>query len=221
MRKVIVFARSEIITINDTIIRPMTAPINFLDNAEKIQFVSTSAEDSLSGNGAKILVIIGLDNNHKPLGETLSLNGLTPVLTEHEYLRINRIEVFTSGTLEKNVGLITAFAPIGGFYLMSIPIGYSRSLSSVFTIPEKTKGVLTQVFINTPKGRDVNAKLVYRSFGTQRIVGIVDSFESQGEIGVNGGRPVAEKTDIFALANSSTPNTTVSCFYTLELTKDL
>lgn len=48
-------------------------------NAERLAFVSTSADDAEAGTGARTVTIIGLDGNWNQQTETVTLNGLTTV----------------------------------------------------------------------------------------------------------------------------------------------
>lgn len=75
--------------------------------ASVLDIASTSANDALAGTGMRQVLIRGLDANLLEIEEVVDLNGLTPVQTTLEYLRVNDAIGVTAGSLRVNEGNIT------------------------------------------------------------------------------------------------------------------
>ena len=99
-------------------------PYIFPTVAVNMSMVSTSAADI---NIAKF--ITGLDANYNPISETLLTNGLTPVITANQYLRINNVRT-TSGNA---VGTVTLTN--GGITYAKILPGVGQTQMSQYTVP--------------------------------------------------------------------------------------
>ena len=75
---------------------------------QTLSVVSASANDASGGTGARTVEIQGLDSNWNLLTETVTMNGLTPVVTTQEhFLRVFRARVVTAGSLQSNAAQIT------------------------------------------------------------------------------------------------------------------
>ena len=55
--------------------------------AAALNVVSTNANDTAAGTGARTVRVTGLDANWNEISEIVTLNGLTPVQTVNSYLR--------------------------------------------------------------------------------------------------------------------------------------
>ena len=133
-------------------------PISFPSNtAEKFSVASTSANDTAAGSGAITLLIIGLDTNKEPQLDVVALNGLTPVLTNLDFTRINRALVFSSGATESNEGTIY-FSSEGGSWSSGIPttvvyniivVGTGYTQTAIYTTPlNVTNTVIGNVIVS-------------------------------------------------------------------------
>lgn len=107
----------------------------FLAAAAQLEVVSTSASDTALGTGARTVLVSGLDANYEVISEVVTLNGLTPVLTTREYLRINVFTTTSSGSGEVNAGDITLRVAGGGAIQSIARAGYGFGRSAVFTVP--------------------------------------------------------------------------------------
>lgn len=97
--------------------------------------VSTSAADTVAGTGARTLSIQYLDENKKMASATLSLAGLTPVLTPAAF-RIFRMKLLTVGSGGTNAGTITATAAVDGTVTAEIAIGgANQTQMAIWTSP--------------------------------------------------------------------------------------
>lgn len=104
--------------------------------AELVSLTSTSAsDDGAIGQGAKTVLVSGLDANGDSISEIVTLNGLSDAETTLSFLRVNQLTVATCGTLGGNVGAITAAGVTSGYTLNQIDAGDGISHSSTYTIP--------------------------------------------------------------------------------------
>jgi hypothetical protein len=118
---------------------------------------ATSTEPSIDradppGNGARTIVIEGLDSDYNTISEILSVGGPP---SNQEFLRISRSFVKTAGSIGTNRGIITVKA--GSITVITIGIrgsggkveGFGQSLTSVYTVPAGKTGYLTQWTVGT------------------------------------------------------------------------
>jgi hypothetical protein len=100
----------------------------------QMSIVSTSADDDLTGIGARTLELHYLDDNLDQQTELINTDGLTPVLTIATNIRfINDFHVHVYGTSPVALGTITASN--GGITYGQMTAGDNRSTSSARMIP--------------------------------------------------------------------------------------
>jgi len=121
--------------------------------AEIVSVVSTSANDSAAGTGARTLMLIGQGAGYVEQTETITLNGLTPVLSTLSYLRLDRAIVFTGGSpLATNEGVITGGQSVTiANVFFNIPIGVNRTTIAAYTIPADKVGYVKSMFFTLAK----------------------------------------------------------------------
>lgn len=108
----------------------------YLTTASTLDIVSTSANDTLLGTGARTLFVSGINENKLPVTETIELDGLNPVTTQHQYFGINRIGITSSGSLHTNDGVITAAVTGTPANIQAeIPLGAGVTQQAIFFIP--------------------------------------------------------------------------------------
>src|SRR3972149_7552545 len=78
-------------------------------SGETVSIVSTSANDTSDGTGARQVVIHGLDVGGSEQSETVILSGTTPVVSTLSYIFINKFYVTTVGSNNISVGDITIY----------------------------------------------------------------------------------------------------------------
>ena len=117
-------------------------------SAIPMEVVSDSADDDVGGIGAREIHVYGLDNDWYWTHETVVVTGLVPVVLEHEYLRVYRMNVEQVGTSRENVGNIVVRPEGGGTPLAQIAAGKGQSLMAIYSIPNGWTGVIRQLEIN-------------------------------------------------------------------------
>lgn len=115
--------------------------------------VSTDANDTILGSGARLVQIVGLDANYDEVIEVVPLNGLSPVNTANEYLRLQDVTVISTGTtFAANTGAISV--SIGGNDQLCIAAGGGVSRNSHYTVPNNFTFFLfdTIISVYSPTG---------------------------------------------------------------------
>lgn len=123
----------------------------FPTSAGTLTVVSGSDQDKAGGTGATQIYISGLDANYDALNETVTLNGITPVVTTGSFLRVNRMFILgTVGTNGTNVGLITATHGVAG-KIAEIEANEGQTLQAVYTVPRGYNGYIQNVHTHIDK----------------------------------------------------------------------
>jgi len=79
----------------------------FPTSAAVASISSSSANDDLTGTGARTVTIVGLDSSWDALTETVDLDGTTTVNSTGSFLRINQVYVASVGSGGDSAGSIT------------------------------------------------------------------------------------------------------------------
>lgn len=106
-----------------------------LPTAQTITFSSTSANDTIAGTGARLLLISGVDANYELQNEVIATNGVTPVATVNSWLGINMVTVISAGTGKKNEGVITFSGTVSTTVQSIIAVGDSLSSAMKYHVP--------------------------------------------------------------------------------------
>lgn len=186
----------------------------FLTAATSLELVSTTANDTSAGTGARTVRIDGLDINYVEVSQTITLNGTTPVAVPTQLFRINSMIVLSAGSLETNDGTINLQDAGAGTIRSIIPLGVGITRQSVFTVPAgNTLQIISELFgINRPAGvgRFATFATFFRtSTGVRRLpfeisIGDEPPYRHDGVPGII----VAEKTDFLLRCTSVSSNNT-------------
>lgn len=122
--------------------------------AAQLSVVSTSANDTSLGTGARHVIIIGLDANWKTVSEHVNLNGLTPVVTTNSFLRVNRVYVHHAGSGGGAAGTITVRH--SGNLLAQLDGVSNQALQAIFTVPDDKVAMLLGWVVSCDKGKEVH-----------------------------------------------------------------
>lgn len=112
--------------------------------AQKLQAVSTSADDGPTGPGARSILLRGLDAQGVEISEVIVMDGTTPTpLTSQEFWRLNFCDVVDSGTYGNSltgshVGGIAVTDGTAAQWALIDENGFphSRWQSSWYTVPK-------------------------------------------------------------------------------------
>lgn len=204
--------------------------------AASLEIVSSDANDTSAGTGARTVEIQGLDANFAEQTETVTMNGTTAVAITGTWIRLLRATVIESGTYASQsagshagtitvrvsgagatwatIGLTTGSFPMGqteiGAY--TIPAGKTGYLLSKHVSIESTK-TPNVLWFRRENADDVSAPYdAMRLF--QRHVGAAD------EISYSPHAPILvlpEKTDVGAMGYVSTGTAAISIDFQILL----
>lgn len=156
----------------------------------QMSIVSTNAADDGSpvGTGVRTLDVHYLDDNLIPQVETITMNGVTPVLTVATNIRfIQCMHILTAGTARSAVGTISASN--GGVTYAQIDAGSRRCASSARMVPagkklfiagavgssiSGTAAASAQIKISSTyfEGHDLTSQGIFMPFGS---IGVQDN----------------------------------------------
>lgn len=129
-----------------------------LTSGTALEVVSSSANDTAAGTGARTVKIEGLDGNYVPFAETVTLAGATPVaLSATSVIAINKFFVVTAGSGLANAGNIDVRTVSGStiksrIQILAEAINFAQDF--VYTVPDAMYGLLKriQVYSRTNTG---------------------------------------------------------------------
>lgn len=138
--------------------------ITWMSVAEQISVISSdTVNDIATGNGARSVLILGLDDNFNEITETISLLS-TPVLTTKSFRRINMMFVVSVGTYTgSNLGDITLTGNITNNIHAKLLIGEGRLSQSQYTIPQGKTGYILDTAITMQTGKQISVNLLCRN----------------------------------------------------------
>lgn len=108
------------------------------DPSETVDVVSSSADDTAAGTGARTVRIYGLKSTESEEYETedITLNGTTAVSSSNNWYRITRIKVLTAGSGGENAGILQVYHTTTTANLfIDLPVGQNESHNAVYTVP--------------------------------------------------------------------------------------
>jgi len=112
-------------------------------SAEIVTLVSSDAGDNATGLGLRTIRIYGLDLNGLEQNEDVTLNGLTPVSSTLEYLRLDTARGLSAGTTGHNIGEVTIRQSITTANIFAvIPATYNSTMICAYTIPAGKNGYI-------------------------------------------------------------------------------
>lgn len=204
--------------------------IAFPGSAVTMNVSSTSTADTAAGTGARTIVIYGLDANHSPIQETVSLNGQTAVTTTKQFLHINYVTVATVGSGKGNAGTIYIGS---GLNTLGVPAvvygavytGFNASTTACYTIPAGYTGYVMNGGISL--GQDtgstgVTGYLITRdpTSDIARVVAVSSFNNGSAKYDFTLPLRVPEKHTVEARAAGKSNNNIVSAYYQILLIKD-
>lgn len=203
--------------------------------ATALEIVSSSANDTSAGSGARTVTIIGLNSSFVETTQTVTMNGTTPVALSTDLIRAYRMYVETSGTYGSasagsHAGTITLRTSGGGAtwlqlaLINSFPMG--QSLCGAYTVPDGYTGyvyltnmsvestkTITLYFFQRPNSDTVSAP--YSSVRVQSVFDAVAGFVDFGDDHFLGA--FSAKTDVGFMANTSSGTAAVSVEFKIYL----
>lgn len=204
--------------------------IAFIGAAATMNVSSTSTDDAAAGTGARTIVIQGLDANHSPISETVTLNGQTTVVTTKQYLHINYIYVATTGSGKANAGQIFIGS---GVNTLGVPAtvygaiytGLNASTTACYTVPAGYTAYVVNggVSVGQPSGSNgATSYLLTRDpvNDIARVVAAATFNNGVAEYDFKLPLKIPEKYSIEARAFGASNNNAVSAHFQIILIKN-
>jgi len=194
---------------------------------ETVDIVSTSANDTAAGTGARTVYITGLDTNYAVQSETLTLNGVAKVTSANTYRRVNYAYVVSAGSGGVNAGDLTlchTTTTANVFFVLRT--GTNQTQESAYTIPAGYTGYLRHIEATVYN----NASSVGLMSIWTRPYGNAVRFRRPFSCGtgfafvsdIYGGLQLTEKTDLVIRCDGITANNSqVSVGYDIVLVKNV
>ena len=134
-----------------------TAPV-------RLEIVSSNANDTLLGSGAKQVYVETLDNNWNTYIQTVNMNGTTAVALAGTHMRFQLMSVMGD---QSAIGNITLRVAGGGTTALTIQDGDNVSVSSAYTVPNGHTAYFIQGFAssNSKVSGAMDFKLLTRRYG--------------------------------------------------------
>lgn len=139
-----------------------------LSTPRQHNIVSDDSNDTLLGDGARVVEVSGLDSSYNLISETVDMDGISNVLTTLTYKIIHKLMVVEAGTDEFNQGTITAIADVDSQLMAQMDANYNESLMAIYQIPNGFTGYIPEVFTSTNRHTSTNdsdTRLVVKPFG--------------------------------------------------------
>lgn len=191
--------------------------------AQQLRVVSTSADDSFTGLGARTVLLRGLDNTGARISEVLPLNGLTPsAFTVQSFWRLNFVDVLTSGsyathTAGSHVGDITVTQSSGAIWAVmdSNQYPHSRWQSAWYTVPRDREAWLAQLIFTGESAKSMDIKGLARPntlattppfaamAETYELTGVSHSFAAKFDAPVGPFPPLTDIGTLGRLSNGT------------------
>jgi hypothetical protein len=112
--------------------------------ALQMKIVSSSANDTAAGTGARTALLVYLDASYNTQTETITLNGTTPVNTvATNILRVQDLHVTTVGSTGSNVGSLTLTNTAGSTTYSLMGPEINRARTAIYTVPAGYRAFIT------------------------------------------------------------------------------
>lgn len=188
---------------------PVSAVYTWLGAATPVDVFSSSANDdgAPAGTGARTIRIWGLNGSFRPIGETITMNGNTVVVSTNSYRRIQGARVLTAGNAGPNVGNISIQDQANTCTLAYIPAGLGRHDGAFWTVPEgKTLYITSWYGAETQNKRTAFTIFAREPGAVFKAYGWIQVISGMQQILFDCPLRFDEKTDIEIMAQAAAGN---------------
>jgi hypothetical protein len=201
----------------------------FPTTALQLSVSSENTNDTSAGTGARTVYLAGLDANHSPISEIVTLNGQTAVTTVNSYLHVNQCYVATAGSLDSAAGSIyfgtgTVTLGVPATVYDVIQYDYNTRVTGSYTIPAGYTGYVSQGLFSSGQSSGsgpVTGRLMTRGPDEiRRTAAIVTINNGSADYAFEYPLAVPEKTTVEAQAIGAGTNNACSSMFILVLIKN-
>jgi len=151
--------------------------------AETISIASDSSDDTnITGTGAWLIQVSGLDGSYNEISEVVELNGTTPVTTVNTYLRCSVSDILTAGSGGGNAGEITGNQSVSTanvFFVM--PSTSNRALICAYTVPFGKVAYVKNGFASLAKKGNASSEVKFSVRLPGSVFRVVEWFAVDGQ----------------------------------------
>lgn len=131
--------------------------------AETFDVVSADAADDAAGAGGRKVLIAGLDANFQEVSEEITMDGLTPVTTLQEFIRITRAYVTDCGTYGgTNAGIITISGTDSGNNYGFLETEEAQTQNTQYCVPAGKTAYMLKASITTEANKPASFSFHHR-----------------------------------------------------------
>lgn len=191
--------------------------MTFLQAAATHELVSSNVADAPAGLGARSVFIIGLLADFTEASEVVNLNGIIPVQTVNQYIRIRRAYVLDCGVYGgSNLGNITIRVSPAGVTQGYIVADIGQTQKSQDCIPAGKTGYIIRVSMTAETNKQTYVKIWRRSdahivtapFRGRRLVHRWDGVTAIEE-NFPANHRMPEKTDVWFEVSTAPATTSI------------
>ncbi len=154
----------------DSTFRPVTDDRRYYTPTAAVNMYinSTSAQDSSTGTGARLVEVSGLDGNFDEQSELVQMNGTSNVSLTKAFIRVHRMRVVESGTYSgwnasSHSGVIRLYDASNDVLFTSIrnyeTLGIGTTLIGAYSVPRKHTAHILSTTHNIEDSRGID--LIY------------------------------------------------------------
>lgn len=213
----------DIDTAAEEVIASFGGSVNIMTTGDTLDVVSSSVNDTAAGTGARMIQIIGIDENANVQSEFVTLNGTTPVTTTNQWLGINRVFVISAGSGNNADGTITitdTSAVVGT--QAEIVAGSNVTQQAIFHTPISQTFLAKWLLMNARKlsGGGGSPRVTFKGYSYSRVTGLtyeifredIDTdVENTVELRPNVPFVVGGREVLYFTATTDTNNTAANC----------
>lgn len=134
----------------------------FITTASQMDVSSASANDTSAGTGARTIRIFGLNSSFRHDYEDITLNGTNTVTTTKSFFRIYRAFVLTSGSGQKNAGVIT-IQDASANVTAEIPVNASQTQMMIYAVEDGAKLFFDRFYATVDGTKTVTLEIKIRT----------------------------------------------------------
>lgn len=140
-------------------------------SAQALEILSSDANDTSAGTGARTVTVHGLGSDWTETSETVAMNGTSAVALSTSFVRVFRMYVATSGTYatasaSSHAGTITLRGDGGGATWATINtiggVGIGQSEIGVYTVPAGKQAIVLGRELTVETNKSVNVEFYFR-----------------------------------------------------------
>lgn len=195
---------------------------------DPLELISTDANDTAGGTGARAVTIIGLDANYANYTETFAMNGTTAVeIAAGTFKRIFRMysnslgSYAIGGNTGKNKGTINLRMKATTNIVGQMPAETGVTLMCNYTVPANSTAFITTIGLYVEDSKIVDVSMYQRQgcdiitapTATCGLVLSLDAIQTERTVKMTGAIAFPEKTDIWLEAITSTGTAQVDGYY--------